>query len=172
MASSSETPPFHWQYADLDDTTTTAATTYQLRGRTLFYVVILFAIILVASLLFFYTRWVCSTTRHHSPYSSSAAANGVDRQRRGGLDANVISALPVLLYGSESVEAGGDQECCICLSLFEEDEKVKVLPECSHCFHSDCVDRWLVSQSSCPLCRSPLTFHQQPADVSPRIVID
>ncbi|KAL9672420.1 hypothetical protein QQ045_028670 [Rhodiola kirilowii] len=173
-----EAPPFHWHYADLDDT---SSSTYQLRGRTIFFVVILFAIILLASLLFFYARWVCNS-RQSSSYSHNRDAAAADeaRWRRGrGLDAAVISALPVLLYGSMVVVGGksgeecdseeGGGECCICLSLFEEDDKIKMLPECNHCFHSECVDRWLITQSTCPLCRSSLRF-DQPA-VTTHIII-
>uniref|UniRef100_A0A7N0RIT6 RING-type E3 ubiquitin transferase n=1 Tax=Kalanchoe fedtschenkoi TaxID=63787 RepID=A0A7N0RIT6_KALFE len=162
-------PPFRWHYADLDDTNASA---YQLRGRTLFFVVILFAIILLASLLFFYARWVCRSppsNSHRNPDAAAAAAGGVGRRRRG-LDAAVVSALPVLLYGSQIVRSNGKKktesgaeegaECCICLSVFEEEDEIKFLPDCNHCFHSDCVDRWLLTQSTCPLCRSSLRFHQ------------
>uniref|UniRef100_A0A7N0TY21 RING-type E3 ubiquitin transferase n=1 Tax=Kalanchoe fedtschenkoi TaxID=63787 RepID=A0A7N0TY21_KALFE len=169
-SSQREPPPFRWHYADLDDTNASA---YQLRGRTLFFVVILFAIILLASLLFFYARWVCrsppSSNSHRNP--DAAAAGEVGRRRRG-LDAAVISALPVLLYGSQIVRSNGKKktesgaeeggECCICLSVFEEEDEIKFLPDCNHCFHSDCVDRWLLTQSTCPLCRSSLRFHRSP----------
>nr|GLL28019.1 RING-H2 finger protein ATL66 [Ipomoea trifida]GMD02097.1 RING-H2 finger protein ATL66-like [Ipomoea batatas] len=37
-------------------------------------------------------------------------------------------------------------------------DKVKSLPQCRHCFHSECVDKWLRTQSSCPLCRTSLRF--------------
>ncbi|EXB29971.1 RING-H2 finger protein ATL66 [Morus notabilis] len=47
-------------------------------------------------------------------------------------------------------------ECSICLGVFEDGEKVKVLPGCSHCYHPECVDRWLSAQPSCPLCRASL----------------
>jgi hypothetical protein len=43
--------------------------------------------------------------------------------------------------------------CSICISALVAGEKVKVLPPCGHCFHPDCVDAWLQSQPSCPLCR-------------------
>ncbi|MCL7041579.1 hypothetical protein MKW94_016106 [Papaver nudicaule] len=40
--------------------------------------------------------------------------------------------------------------------MFEDEEKVKILPNCKHCYHPECVDAWLVTHSSCPLCRSSL----------------
>ncbi|KAG8054879.1 hypothetical protein GUJ93_ZPchr0001g30416 [Zizania palustris] len=45
-------------------------------------------------------------------------------------------------------------QCPICLGEFEEGDKVKTLPRCGHVFHPECVDAWLRSRPSCPLCRS------------------
>ncbi|RPB23840.1 hypothetical protein L211DRAFT_868408 [Terfezia boudieri ATCC MYA-4762] len=46
--------------------------------------------------------------------------------------------------------------CPVCLEDFEEDQEVRVLP-CSHSFHTDCIDPWLLNVAgSCPLCRIDL----------------
>ncbi|KAK3232186.1 hypothetical protein Dsin_004067, partial [Dipteronia sinensis] len=47
-----------------------------------------------------------------------------------------------------------DSTCSICLREFEDDEDIRVLPECEHHYHVDCIDEWLCSQSSCPICRA------------------
>ncbi|KAK7387251.1 hypothetical protein VNO78_27893 [Psophocarpus tetragonolobus] len=52
------------------------------------------------------------------------------------------------------------EECCICLSLFQGNEKFKVLIECQHVFHSHCLDMWLTAHPTCPLCRSSLHVPQ------------
>ncbi|KAL2501079.1 RING-H2 finger protein ATL52 [Forsythia ovata] len=49
-----------------------------------------------------------------------------------------------------------DFECSVCLSMFEEGEEIRQLPNCNHCFHSPCIDMWLYSHLDCPLCRSPV----------------
>jgi len=36
---------------------------------------------------------------------------------------------------------------------FEDEEFVKTLPNCGHFFHLVCIDKWLVKQGSCPICR-------------------
>lgn len=45
-----------------------------------------------------------------------------------------------------------DPECCICLAKYREKEEIRQLP-CSHIFHLDCVDQWLMIISCCPLCK-------------------
>lgn len=47
-----------------------------------------------------------------------------------------------------------DSECAVCLSVFEEGEEIRQLPQCKHCFHAPCIDMWLYSHLNCPLCRS------------------
>ncbi|KAH9362834.1 hypothetical protein HPB48_015203 [Haemaphysalis longicornis] len=42
--------------------------------------------------------------------------------------------------------------CAVCLSSLENGEIVRVLP-CNHEFHAACVDRWLRSKRTCPICR-------------------
>ncbi|XP_061344019.1 RING-H2 finger protein ATL57-like [Gastrolobium bilobum] len=45
-------------------------------------------------------------------------------------------------------------ECRVCLSEFEEGEKVRNL-NCKHTFHKDCLDKWLQQYcATCPLCRN------------------
>eukprot|EP01018_Ginkgo_biloba_P000211 Gb_04643 [translate_table: standard] len=41
-----------------------------------------------------------------------------------------------------------------CLCEFEKNEKGRMLPRCSHSFHTECIDMWFHSHSTCPLCRT------------------
>ncbi|KAJ4854606.1 ring finger domain-containing protein [Trichoderma breve] len=46
-----------------------------------------------------------------------------------------------------------DQLCSICTEPFLDDAELRKLP-CSHAFHDNCVDPWLLRRSAtCPLCR-------------------
>ncbi|XP_030540490.1 RING-H2 finger protein ATL66 [Rhodamnia argentea] len=144
---SQDSQMFHWHYTELDDRN------FQVRGHTLFYVVVLFAVVLLAALFFLYARRVCSPP----PEASHGAA--VDAAVPGlplGLDAGAIDKLPIVLHGGAATGVEEAGECSICLGAFEDGEKVKVLPKCGHCYHSACVDQWLVTRSVCPLCRAPL----------------
>ncbi|KAK2996369.1 hypothetical protein RJ639_022860 [Escallonia herrerae] len=75
-----------------------------------------------------------------------------------GLDAEVIDTFPMFLYAEvKGLKIGkGALECAVCLNEFEEAETLRLLPSCSHVFHPDCIDAWLASHVTCPVCRSNL----------------
>ncbi|KAK8587400.1 hypothetical protein V6N13_086386 [Hibiscus sabdariffa] len=70
-----------------------------------------------------------------------------------GLDEALINSITVCKYrkGDGLVEGS---DCSVCLSEFQEDESLRLLPKCSHAFHVHCIDAWLSSHSNCPLCRA------------------
>ncbi|TKY70027.1 E3 ubiquitin-protein ligase RNF38/44 [Spatholobus suberectus] len=76
-----------------------------------------------------------------------------------GLDEALIKSITVCKYkkGDGLVEV---TDCPVCLREFQDDESVRLLPKCSHAFHLPCIDTWLKSHSSCPLCRASIfTFN-------------
>ncbi|CAI5526363.1 unnamed protein product [Closterium sp. Naga37s-1] len=50
------------------------------------------------------------------------------------------------------------RECAVCLGDYDEGERIKLLPPCGHRFHADCIDLWLSSKSTCPICRKDLRW--------------
>jgi E3 ubiquitin-protein ligase SDIR1 len=44
------------------------------------------------------------------------------------------------------------RECSICLDAFVVGCSRKTLP-CLHGFHEECIDRWLRTNGSCPICK-------------------
>ncbi|KAI3446476.1 hypothetical protein Pfo_003141 [Paulownia fortunei] len=62
--------------------------------------------------------------------------------------------IPALIYSEGMKLAGAEAECAICLSEFADGERIRVMEKCSHGFHVQCIERWLVSHSSCPTCRA------------------
>ncbi|KAH6805583.1 hypothetical protein C2S51_030414 [Perilla frutescens var. frutescens] len=151
MSHQETSQPFRWHYAEFDDSN------FQIRGRTLFFIVVLFSVILLVALLFLYARWVCRFDPPPPRIATSSSAQ-LAHSPRQGLDAASINSLPIVLHKNSIAGAGdfSDAECCICLGIFCDGDNVKVLPLCQHCFHSECVDKWLTTQSSCPLCRASL----------------
>ncbi|KAL5223278.1 hypothetical protein ABZP36_027991 [Zizania latifolia] len=86
-------------------------------------------------------------------------ASAAARSRRvRGLDPAVLEAFPTMAYADvKAHKAGkGALECAVCLSEFDDDETLRLLPKCSHAFHTDCIDAWLASHVTCPVCRANL----------------
>ncbi|PKU80942.1 RING-H2 finger protein ATL16-like [Dendrobium catenatum] len=50
-------------------------------------------------------------------------------------------------------EGAPEAECPVCISAFEEGEQVRQMAQCGHSFHTNCIDMWLNSHNSCPVCR-------------------
>ncbi|KAL6648793.1 hypothetical protein ACP70R_013017 [Stipagrostis hirtigluma subsp. patula] len=149
---------------------------------------ILAAFALLASYYAFVTK--CQLLRalwsRHPPWHRRARGSG------GGGEASVIRAaaagdrglglplirmLPVVKFTAAAGEAigyggggGGGMaaarisvsECAVCLSEFVERERVRLLPNCSHAFHIDCIDTWLQGSARCPFCRSDVTLPAAP----------
>ncbi|KAI3444882.1 hypothetical protein Pfo_001547, partial [Paulownia fortunei] len=79
-----------------------------------------------------------------------------------GLDEALIKTITVCKYqkGDGLIEG---TECAVCLSEFQENESLRLLPKCSHAFHLPCIDTWLKSQSNCPLCRANVVALAHPS---------
>lgn len=64
-----------------------------------------------------------------------------------------VNTIPVF------VAEGNVGECSICMDDITDKDEFRRLP-CSdtvnHCFHKDCIDKWLRSNNTCPNCRSKL----------------
>ncbi|KAM0894731.1 hypothetical protein ACQ4PT_024218 [Festuca glaucescens] len=144
----------------------------------LFVLVVLAAVVFVTGLLHLLVRFLRWRAR-----ASAAAAEGgagvaegggggdeeeesaMQRQLQqlfhlhdSGLDQAVIDALPVFLYAEVVVGSGAKEpfDCAVCLCEFAGDDRLRLLPLCGHAFHIDCIDTWLLSNSTCPLCRRAL----------------
>ncbi|KAI8029777.1 E3 ubiquitin-protein ligase ATL4, partial [Camellia lanceoleosa] len=63
---------------------------------------------------------------------------------------DLINSLPLFTFGSITGNiVNGD--CAVCLSRFERNDQLRLLPLCCHAFHTDCID---ASNQASPLCRS------------------
>ncbi|CAH8300611.1 unnamed protein product [Eruca vesicaria subsp. sativa] len=132
----------------------------------LFVIVILAVLFFISGLLHLLVRFLI---KHPSPPSRSnrypeiSTTDALQRQLQqlfhlndSGLDQAFIDALPVFHY-KEMVGASKEPfDCAVCLCEFTEKDKLRLLPMCSHAFHLNCIDTWLQSNSTCPLCRGTL----------------
>jgi len=85
----------------------------------------------------------------------------LDGEANTGLKKAAMKGLPIIVYTATSKPRSVPMDCPICLAEFEEGEKVRVIPKCNHGFHLECIDKWLVSHSSCPMCRHSLNLQSQ-----------
>ncbi|TVU29649.1 hypothetical protein EJB05_21225, partial [Eragrostis curvula] len=72
-----------------------------------------------------------------------------------GVDPELLRSLPVTVYRAAAAKGSSDDEakCAVCLAKLEDGEAARFLPRCGHGFHAGCVDMWLASHTTCPLCR-------------------
>lgn len=97
---------------------------------------------------------------HNSPTVNVVVVNS-----RLGLDRSVVQSFPTFVYSSvkELRREKYGLECAICLLEFEDDSVVRLLTFCYHVFHQECIDLWLESHKTCPVCRQDLTLPPEKA---------
>ncbi|XP_030975479.1 RING-H2 finger protein ATL32-like [Quercus lobata] len=102
---------------------------------------------------------VAAATAAQIDSSSSPVAARERVTRRRGLDQAVIQKFPTFTYSTvKGLKIGKSAlECAVCLSEFEDRETLRLLPTCNHVFHLVCIDTWLRSRVTCPVCRAKLT---------------
>ncbi|KAK8325907.1 hypothetical protein V6Z11_A11G082200 [Gossypium hirsutum] len=66
---------------------------------------------------------------------------------------SLLDSLPLFTFSSIS-RGSNNGDCAVCLSKFEAQDQLRLLPLCCHAFHTHCIDTWLTSNQTCPLCRS------------------
>ncbi|CAO2838656.1 unnamed protein product [Amaranthus hypochondriacus] len=83
-----------------------------------------------------------------------------------GLDRSIIESYPkVVLGSSRRLPKPDDLHCPICLGEYLPKESLRTIPNCSHCFHAECIDEWLQLNASCPVCRNSPSRISQNNDV-------
>ncbi|KAG9133027.1 hypothetical protein Leryth_015396 [Lithospermum erythrorhizon] len=88
-----------------------------------------------------------------------------------GVDQSFIDTLPVFNYKS-IIGLKDPFDCAVCLCEFEGEDELRLLPKCSHAFHMECIDTWLLSHSTCPLCRDSLLTDCPPSsNCSPLVFV-
>ncbi|KAF5740593.1 E3 ubiquitin-protein ligase ATL6-like [Tripterygium wilfordii] len=126
-------------------------------------------VVLIAALFFmgFFSIYIrqCSDTRNGT--GIVRPVTGRSRRAARGLDPAVIENLPTFPYSEvKELKIGkGALECAVCLMEFEDDETLRLIPKCDHVFHHDCIDAWLVSHTTCPVCRANLV--PEPSESTP-----
>lgn len=116
-------------------------------------------VVLLVTLLHIYVRCVL---RRQVRHRATLAPLFLSPMAKSGLDPTVIASLPVFTF-KQDVGKAGALECAVCLSMLGDGEVIRILPNCNHSFHTDCIDKWLGTNSTCPICRT---------EAEPRVVLE
>ncbi|KAG2695475.1 hypothetical protein I3760_07G014400 [Carya illinoinensis] len=119
-------------------------------------VVVLVAALFLMGFFSIYIRHCTNGETANSVRARVLSGRGAAATR--GLDPAVIETFPTLVYSAvKGLKIGkGALECAVCLNEFEDNEKLRLIPKCDHVFHPECIDAWLASHTTCPVCRANL----------------
>ncbi|KAK4418519.1 putative RING-H2 finger protein ATL21A [Sesamum alatum] len=106
--------------------------------------------------------YLCMESRRPRRESSNRAAQNstIEAAQPGtspaaGLDDSSIETYRKIVLGeSRRLPGPNGVTCPICLADYHPNDTIRCIPECEHCFHSDCIDEWLRMQNTCPVCRN------------------
>ncbi|GFO27140.1 RING finger protein [Plakobranchus ocellatus] len=100
----------------------------------------------------------------HGNQSEQPNTNSQDHEDRfrvahpdNGLSEDKIQEIPTRQFSRGAERSGSDQTSCVfCICDFKDKQLLRILP-CFHEFHAECVDEWLKTHHTCPVCRHDVT---------------
>ncbi|CAL5190667.1 unnamed protein product [Lathyrus oleraceus] len=108
-----------------------------------------------------FMEWICPTVAQAYINSLEATYGGVvsdinESMGVKGMSQTCIMKLPFHTFNSSDkiMKLYNDSCCSICFQDLEDGELVRILSKCCHVFHLECIDKWLLQQGSCPICRT------------------
>jgi len=125
-------------------------------------ITILAVTVIVSLLICFLLRHLnCHRLRRDQPPTTTEPPHSHSHSRRISPETtptSVIDSLPLFTFSSISRRSSAvtAADCAVCLSKFRNSDLLRSLPLCCHAFHAECIDTWLRSNLSCPLCRSSI----------------
>jgi len=86
-----------------------------------------------------------------------AQLGDVRRDRWRQRSAGIIASLQQVDFDTMSEDVKRhyrDEMCLVCHCAFESNDKLRLMPFCSHSFHVDCIDVWLQDNNTCVTCKA------------------
>ncbi|KAI0780368.1 hypothetical protein BD413DRAFT_607684 [Trametes elegans] len=84
-----------------------------------------------------------------------------------GTPGDVLASLPRARYSEWADPGATDDMCPICLDNYQPADDCLRIPHCSHWFHEGCIQQWLKTARTCPVCRGrvvrPPSANEAPA---------
>ncbi|MCD7452071.1 hypothetical protein HAX54_014911 [Datura stramonium] len=73
---------------------------------------------------------------------------------RSSMSQEDIEKLPCFDFQGKEKGISSLVDCAICLDNFKVGDKCRMLLQCNHSFHAECIDLWLLKSPFCPICRA------------------
>jgi E3 ubiquitin-protein ligase ATL41 len=135
-----------------------ASTTLQYTGIGLFIAIVLLGLV-------YFARSINTARRARRGGDAGIGSGHVDlfTGEQLGLAPDDVAVLPKFTYHAASpgrwggvgkAKAASADGCAVCIEELQEGALVRMLPSCKHYFHASCVDVWLLSHATCPVCRA------------------
>ena len=98
---------------------------------------------------------LCPTTHDERPTSRAGGASSAHR----GATYEEVKTLSQQQVTAYAIATWPHSECAVCMVPFADKlgELASQMPVCKHTFCAPCLDRWLRTHSSCPMCRASLS---------------
>ncbi|XP_022747573.1 RING-H2 finger protein ATL70-like [Durio zibethinus] len=104
------------------------------------------------------TTYFCTRTNPSSQHATTTSGDQESVAMEQGLDEEILSSYPKLLYSQAKLHKvdslSSASSCSICLGEYKDTDMLRLLPDCGHIFHLQCVDSWLRLHPTCPICRN------------------
>lgn len=133
---------------------TNASPELKLYQAFIFSVPVLFTLILLLLFCVFYMRRRSASWQSLRMRASLGERGDAPRLSESGIKKEVREMLPVVVFKESFLIR--ETLCSVCLGDYESDERLQRIPTCGHTFHVDCIDHWLATHTTCPLCRVSL----------------
>ncbi|KAK7316762.1 hypothetical protein RJT34_00469 [Clitoria ternatea] len=105
-----------------------------------------------------FIEWICPAVAQ--AYQCHINAEGTTYREESDIYNDIVRDVTVKgmaliqpFNSSKMLTLYNESYCSICLQDLEDEEFVRILPKCGHIFHLVCIEKWLVQQESCPICR-------------------
>ncbi|XP_010912670.1 RING-H2 finger protein ATL58 [Elaeis guineensis] len=145
MSCSSSDPPSYCS---------TASPELKLYQAFIFSVPVFFTFVLLILFYLFYLRRRRANWQSLRMRASHLGRGEVPRSSESGLKKEVREMLPVVIFKASFLIR--ETQCSVCLGEYQPNDRLQRIPQCGHTFHVDCIDHWLTTNTTCPLCRASL----------------
>ncbi|CAK8684017.1 unnamed protein product [Clavelina lepadiformis] len=117
---------------------------FQLEKTSIIFVSVSFMILMLVSLawlVFYYIQRFRMIQTHNR-----------SQRLRASLAQKALAKIPVLTVKRGDSVISSETICAVCLESYKIGDTIRELP-CKHIFHKKCIDPWLQSKRTCPMCK-------------------